>query len=57
MEDKKFLKEARTLFNSLKIDPSSVLFSEERIDDRLLKKLKKSRYLKDSQLLKLIKTS
>ena len=57
MEDKKFLKQARTLFNSLKIDPSSVLFSEERIDDRLLKKLKKSRYLKDSQLLKLIKTS
>ena len=57
MEDKKFLKEARTLFNSLKIDPSSVLFSEERIDDRLLKKLKKSRYLKDSQLLKLVKTS
>ena len=57
MEDKKFLKEARTLFNSLKIGPSSVLFSEERIDDRLLKKLKKSRYLKDSQLLKLIKTS
>ena len=57
MEDKKFLKQARTLFNGLKIDPSSVLFSEERIDDRLLKKLKKSRYLKDSQLLKLIKTS
>ena len=57
MEDKKFLKQARTLFNSLKIDPSSVLFSEERIDDRLLKKLKKSRYLKDFQLLKLIKTS
>ena len=57
MEDKKFLKQARTLFNSLKIDHSSVLFSEERIDDRLLKKLKKSRYLKDSQLLKLIKTS
>ena len=57
MEDKKFLKQARTLFNSLKIDPSSVLFSEEGIDDRLLKKLKKSRYLKDSQLLKLIKTS
>ena len=44
MEDKKLLKEARTLFNSLKIDPSSVLFSEERIDNRLLQKLKKSKY-------------
>ena len=39
MEDKKLLKEAETLFNDLKIDPSSVLFSEERIDNRLLKKL------------------
>ena len=44
MEDKKLLKEARTLFNSLKIDPSSVLFSEERIDNRLLQKLKKLKY-------------
>ena len=44
MEDKKLLKEARTLFNSLKIDPSSVLFSEERIDNKLLQKLKKSKY-------------
>ena len=30
------LKEAKTLFNSLKTDPSSVLFSEEKIDKRLL---------------------
>ena len=54
MEDKKLLKEARTLFNSLKIDHSSVLFSEERIDNRVLKKLRKSKYLKDAQLLQLI---
>ena len=54
MEDKKVLKEARTIFNSLKTDPNSVLFSEDKIDNRLLKKLKKSKYLKDSQLLKLI---
>ena len=53
MEDKKLLKEARTLFNSLKIDPSSVLFSEERIDNRLLKKIRKSKYLRVAQLLKL----
>ena len=54
MKDKELLKEARTLFNNLKIDPSSVLFSEEIIDNRLLKKLKISKYLKDAQLLKLI---
>ena len=47
MEDKKVLKEERTIFNSLKTDPNSVLFSEEKIDNRLLKKLKKSKYLKD----------
>ena len=54
MEDKKLLKEAKTVFNNLKIDPSSVSFSEERIDNRLLKKLKKLKYLKEAQLLKLI---
>ena len=54
MENKKILKEARTVFNNLKTDPNSVFFSEERIDQRLLKKLEKSKYLKDSQLLKLI---
>ena len=40
IEDKKVLKEARTIFNSLKSDLNSVLFSEEKIDNRLLKKLK-----------------
>ena len=54
MEDKKLLKEAKTRSNNLKIDPSSVLFSEERLDKILLKKLKKPRYLKKAQLLKLI---
>ena len=38
--EKKPLKEARTLFDNLKIDPSSVLFSEGRIDKRLLKNSK-----------------
>ena len=32
----------------------SVSFSEEKIDKRLLEKTKKSKYLKDSQLLKLL---
>ena len=36
----KKLKEAKTLFNSLKTDSSSVLFSEEKIDKSLLKKSK-----------------
>ena len=54
MENKKILKEARTVFNNLKTDPNSVFFSEERIDQRLLKKLEKSKDLKESQLLKLI---
>ena len=54
MEDKKVLKRARNLFVKLKTDPVSVLFSEELLDDRLLKKLKKSKYEKDKELLKLI---
>ena len=54
MEDKKVLKKARTLFNRLKNDPVSVLFSEELLDKQLLQKLKKSKYTKDTELLKLI---
>ena len=54
MEDKKVLQKARALFNRLKIDPASVLFSEELLDKQLLKKLKKSKYAKDTELLKLI---
>ena len=42
MEDeKKFLLEAKNLFKNLKTDPNSVLFSEEKIDNRLLKKANK----------------
>ena len=54
MEDKKVLKRARNLFVKLKTDPASVLLSEELLDNRLLKKLKKSKYEKDTELLKLI---
>ena len=42
------------MFTSLKTDPNSVLFSEEKIDERLFKKFKKSKYAKDSILLKII---
>ena len=42
------------MFTSLKTDPSGMLFFEEKIDSRLLKKLKKSKYAKDKLLLKLV---
>ena len=43
MENKeKTLQEAKNIFEKLKIEPKNVLFSEEKIDKRLLKKLKKS---------------
>ena len=55
MEDeKKLLQKVKNIFSSLKTDSSSVLFSKQKIDTRLLKKLKKSKYSKDSLLLKLI---
>ena len=38
MEDeKKLLQKAKNIFSSLKTDTNSVLFSEEKIDTRLLK--------------------
>ena len=46
MGNKNVLKEERTIFNSLKTDPNSVLSSEEKIDNRLLKKLKKNEIFK-----------
>ena len=39
----------------LKTDAHSVLFSDEKIDNRLIKNLRKSKYAKDSLLLKLIR--
>ena len=41
------------MFQNLKTDPNSVPFSEEKVDNSLLKRLKKSKYDKDSLLLKL----
>ena len=41
MDEKKLLKEAKNIFSSLKTDPNSVLFSEEKVDTRLLRKLEK----------------
>ena len=39
MEDeKKLLQKAESMFSGLKTDPNIVLFSEEKIDNRLLKR-------------------
>ena len=54
MKDEKFLKQAKSIFSSIKTDPNNVLFSEEKIDKGLLKKLKKSKYEKDILLLNLL---
>ena len=54
MEDKKVLQNTKSLFKKLKTHPASIIFSEELLNNRLLKKLKKSEYGIDWQLLKLI---
>ena len=55
MESKqKILQEPKTIFKSLKTDKKSVLFSEEKLNLKLFKKLKKSTYVNDKKLLKLI---
>ena len=48
------MQKARSILSSLKTDPNGVLFSGEILDKRLLKKLKKLKYTKDSKLLKFI---
>ena len=54
MEDnKKDFKKARSIFNKLKTDPSSVAFAEEILDKKLLLKLKKSKYVEDKKFFKL----
>ena len=42
MDEKKQFKKAKNMFDALRIDPSSVLFLEEILDEKLLNKLKKS---------------
>ena len=44
----------KNIFEKLKPNGKSVVFSEEKLNIRLLKKLKKSRYSDDKKLLKLI---
>ena len=54
MDDKKIFKKAKRLFDSLKTDPASIIFAEEFLDNRLLKKLERSTYTVDKQLYKLV---
>ena len=54
MDDKKAFKKAKDIFNKLKTDPASVVFAEELLDARLLKKLKNSKYDLDRLLYKLV---
>ena len=41
------LAKLKTLFRNLQTDAQSILFTEEKINEKLLKKLKKSKYDKD----------
>ena len=54
MDNKKIFKKAKRLFDSLKTDPASTIFAEEFLDNKLLKKLKRSTYTVDKQLYKLV---
>ena len=40
MNDKKVFKKVKNLFNGLKIDPSNVLFVEEKLDRKLSNRTK-----------------
>ena len=50
----KTLQETKNIFEDLNTDTKSILLSEENIDKRLLKKLKKSSYCEEKLFLKLI---
>ena len=47
------MNELKKLFRRLQTDAKSVLFTEENMNDKLLKKIKKSRYEKDIEFFKL----
>ena len=40
--EKKVLQKVKNIFKNLKTDPNSVQFSEEKIDNRIVKNLKKN---------------
>ena len=45
------MNELKKLFNRLQVDSKSVLFVQDQINDKLLKKLKKSKYKKDKEFV------
>ena len=45
---------AKNEFNKLKVDPTSVAFAEEILDEKLLAKLKKSKYAADRNFSKIV---
>ena len=53
----KTLQEAKNMFENLKTDEKSVLFSEGKLSLKLLKKLKESSYVNEKKLLKLVNTA
>ena len=53
-DDKKNFKTARTIFNRLKTDLSSVVFAEELLDKKLMLKLKKLNYVEDKKFFELV---
>ena len=48
------LTSAKYTFSTLKIDPSSAAFAEKILDKKLFLKLKKSKYIKDKDFVKLV---
>ena len=49
--------EPKKLFKKLQTDARSVLFTEETINNKVLKKLKKSKYNKDIEFVNLFKSN
>ena len=47
------MSELKKLFRRLQTDAKSVLLTKENVNDKLLKKIKKSRYEKDIEFVKL----
>ena len=54
MDEKENFKATRNAYNKLKLDPSSVAFAEKIVDEKLLLKLKKSKYSEDKQFFKIV---
>ena len=45
------MNELKKLFNNLQLDSKSTLFVQDQLNDKLLKKLKKSKYIKDKEFV------